>query len=81
MITRSATCLFYGSPKQRELDRLSVEEADRCLAEGHLLAGSMGPKIQAAIRFVRWGGKEAIISSLDQALDALAGETGTPILP
>jgi len=73
-------CLYYGSPKQRDLDRLSAEEADRYLAEGHFLAGSMGPKIQAAIRFVRWGGKEAIISSLDRALDALAGKAGTHIM-
>jgi carbamate kinase len=74
-------CLHYGSPRQKPLDRLVLEEAERYLAEGHFLAGSMGPKIQAAIRFVRWRGKEAVISSLDRALDALAGRTGTHILP
>ena len=74
-------CLHYGSPKQKPLGRLTVQEAERCLAEGHFLAGSMGPKIQAAVRFVRWRGKEAVISSLDRALDALAGKTGTHILP
>ena len=42
--------------------------------------GSMGPKIQAAIRFVRWSGKETIITSLDKAEDALQGITGTHII-
>jgi len=74
-------CLHYGTPKQKPLDRLTVQEAERYLAEGHFLAGSMGPKIQAAIRFVRWSGNEAIISSLDRAMDALAGKTGTHLLP
>jgi len=51
------------------------------LAEGHFLAGSMGPKVKACVRFLEWGGKKAIITSLDRAVDALEGRTGTHIVP
>jgi carbamate kinase len=73
--------LNYGKPGQQALDRLHVAEAEKYLEEGHFLMGSMGPKVQSAIRFVRWGGKQAIITSLDRALDALHGKTGTHIVP
>lgn len=43
--------------------------------------GSMGPKVLAGIRFVKAGGKKAVITSLFKAIDALAGKTGTIILP
>ncbi len=43
-------------------------------------AGSIGPKVEAAIRFIEGGGKRVIIGHLDQALDALAGKTGTHIV-
>ena len=72
--------LNYKKPDQQALDRVPVAEAEKYLEEGHFLLGSMGPKIQAAIRFVRWGGKAAIITSLDKALDALHGKTGTHIV-
>ena len=48
--------------------------------EGHFAAGSMLPKVQAAMKFVRADpGKKAIITSLDKAIDALQGKTGTAI--
>jgi carbamate kinase len=72
--------LNYRKPGQQALERVRVEEAERYLEEGHFLMGSMGPKIQAAIRFVRWGGQEAVITSLDKALDALHGKSGTHIV-
>jgi carbamate kinase len=72
--------LDYGKPGQRALDEITVDEADKFLNEGHFLMGSMGPKMQAAIRFVRWSGKRAVITSLDKALSALEGKTGTHIL-
>jgi carbamate kinase len=59
---------------------MTVEEAKRYLAEGHFLAGSMGPKVKACIRFLEWGGKRAIISSLDKVTEALEGKTGTHIV-
>ena len=73
--------LNFGKPDQKPLERLTVEEAEAYLAEGHFLAGSMGPKVEAAIRFARWSGKEAVITSLDRALEAVQGATGTHIAP
>jgi carbamate kinase len=73
--------LNFNKPGQKALDRLSVGEAEGYSAEGHFLAGSMGPKIEAAVRFVKWSGKEAIITSLDKALEAVLGKTGTHIVP
>ncbi len=71
----------FNKPNQKALDTITVAEAERYLEEGHFLMGSMGPKIQAAIRFAKWSNKEAIISSLDKALDAIEGKTGTHIVP
>jgi len=73
--------LNFNKPEQKVLDRLTVKEAERFSAEGHFLAGSMGPKIEAAVRFVKWSGKEAIITSLDKALEAVEGKTGTHVVP
>lgn len=71
--------LNYGKLNEKALDRMTVAEAKKYLGEGHFLAGSMGPKVKACIRFLEWGGDEAIITSLDKALDALDGRTGTRI--
>jgi carbamate kinase len=71
--------LDFGTPQQREVAAMTVEEASRHLEEGQFPPGSMGPKIDAAIRFVRSGGREAIIGPLARAADALRGRTGTRI--
>lgn len=71
--------LNYGKPDQRELSGMSVEEAKRFLSEGHFPAGSMGPKIRAAIQFVEAGGPEALITSPAHIAGAMAGQTGTRI--
>lgn len=71
--------LDYGKPTQRPLKDLTVEQAEKYMAEGHFLRGSMGPKVEACIRFVKWGGREAIISSLDKVVDAVEGKSGTHI--
>lgn len=73
--------LNFNKPEQKALDRLTVKEAESFAAQGHFLAGSMGPKIEAAIRFVKWSGKEAIITSLNKALEAVEGKSGTHIVP
>jgi carbamate kinase len=73
--------LRYGRPDAAPLDRLTVAQARQYLAEGHFLAGSMGPKIESALRFAGWSGGEAIITSLDKALEAMLGRTGTRIGP
>lgn len=76
----SRVAIRFGTPDERPLDRLSVSEARRHLAEGQFPAGSMGPKIQAAVRFLEAGGKRAVIAHLKEALPALRGETGTHIV-
>jgi carbamate kinase len=74
-------CLDYGTPTQRDLDVLSVGDATRHLADGQFPAGSMGPKVKAAIRFLEDGGREAIITSPEALAAALAGTDGTRIVP
>ncbi len=73
--------LNYGTPEQIDLHRLTVEEAKRYLREGHFPPGSMGPKVEAAIRFLEGGGRRAIITSLERGYSALLGEAGTEIIP
>ncbi len=73
-------CLDFGTERQRELSHMSIEEAERYCAEGHFAAGSMLPKVQAAIAFAKSGeGRRAVIASLEKAADALAGRSGTII--
>lgn len=71
--------LHFGTPQQAFLDRMSVREARRYLIEGHFPAGSMGPKVEAAIRFIEAGGERAYITSLEKALEALEGRAGTEV--
>ena len=77
----SKVAINFGKPDQRELDEITVSEAREYLDAGHFPAGSMGPKIEAAIRFIEGGGKRAVIGHLDEALPALRGESGTHIVP
>lgn len=58
--------LNFGKPDQTALDTINVDDAERYLNEGHFAAGSMGPKIKAAIHFIRNGGKETIITESTQ---------------
>jgi len=74
-------CLHYGQPNEVKLHCVNVEEMKAYEKEGHFAKGSMGPKVQAAIRFVQRGGNRAIITSLDKAVSALKGEVGTHIVP
>ena len=73
--------LGFGTPEEREIDRLNVEEARKYLKAGHFLAGSMAPKVLACIRFVEYGGEEAIITSLDRAWTAVQNQEGTHFIP
>jgi carbamate kinase len=69
----------WGTPRQRALPRLTIEEAeamDKARAFGE---GSMAPKIRAAIDFVRRTGGRAIITALDRGRDAVHGKAGTTI--
>ena len=69
--------LNYGTPKEKQLDKLSVSEAKKYLEEGQFPAGSMGPKIQALINFLESGGERAIITSIEKIKEALEGKAGT----
>ena len=71
----------FKKPTQRELDRLTVAEAKKYLAEGQFPAGSMGPKISAAIDFLEHGGKEVIITQPFLLEEAIAGRNGTHLVP
>lgn len=70
----------FGTPRQRLLSRLSAGEADRLLESGEFGRGSMAPKVEAALAFVRAGGERAHIARLDQGLPAVKGEVGTTIV-
>ncbi len=72
-------CINFRKPDQRELEHLKVEEAERYLKEGQFPPGSMGPKIEAAITYLRNGGERVIIGSIDLAKEALKGTSGTVI--
>lgn len=72
--------LNYNKPNQKGIDRMTVEDAKKYLSEGHFPPGSMGPKIEAGIRFLEKGGKEVIITSPQCIGDALKNKTGTHIV-
>jgi carbamate kinase len=72
--------LNFNTSQQRDLDRLTVAEARRYLAEGHFAAGSMGPKIEACLAYLEHGGAAALITSPERLTDALRGESGTWIM-
>ncbi|MBC7080721.1 MAG: carbamate kinase [Thermoplasmatales archaeon] len=73
--------LNYGKKNSKKIEEITVDEVEKYYKEGHFPAGSMGPKIEAGINFLRDGGKEVIITSIDKAWDALNGRTGTHIKP
>lgn len=74
-----AVFLDFGKPWQRPVGRMSVEEAEGYLSKGHFAEGSMRPKIEAAIEFLKGGGQEAVITAPWLALEALEGNAGTRI--
>jgi carbamate kinase len=71
--------LDFGRRDRKALGRIPEEEAQRYLDEGQFPAGSMGPKIESALRFLAAGGREAIITSPPHAMTALSGKAGTII--
>ena len=74
-----AVAIHYGTPDAEEIDRVSARELRNLQVEGHFETGSMGPKIEAALRFLEGGGERVIITHIDQLVPALNGETGTHI--
>ena len=73
--------LNFNKPEQRALDKLTLIEAKKYIEEGHFAKGSMLPKIQAIVRFLEAGGKEAIVTNPKSLEKAIKGLTGTHIFP
>ncbi len=67
----------FGTPGARPIGAVTTAELRVLQAAGHFASGSMGPKVEAALRFVERGGRRAVITSLEHIGEALAGATGT----
>jgi len=82
IILTDAECVYldFGKPTARAVPKMTVNEAEEYLKEGQFPPGSMGPKIRAAINFIRETGKEVLITSAPKLWDALEGKTGTRIV-
>ena len=74
-----AVAIHFGTPDERELHHVSAREIRAYHEAGHFPPGSMGPKIDAALRFLDGGGKRVIIAHLEAAEGALSGEAGTHV--
>ena len=70
----------YGKPEQQDLEVMTVAEAQKHYNDKQFPAGSMGPKILAAIDFLKRGGSEVLITSIEKIVDAFEGKTGTRIV-
>lgn len=71
--------LDFNTPEQRNLDRLTLDEARQYLKLGHFPPGSMGPKIEASIEFLEGGGERVVIAAPDRIAEALRGRAGTVV--
>ncbi|HET8682615.1 MAG TPA: carbamate kinase [Micromonosporaceae bacterium] len=76
-----AAWLGWGTDQARPLGAVSVAQLRRLAAQGHFGSGSMGPKVEAACRFVEGGGELAAIAALDRIADAAQGRAGTVVTP
>jgi carbamate kinase len=73
--------LDFGTRWQRDMAKLTVSHAIDLHASGEFPPGSMGPKIESAVRFVREGGRAALITCAERLCDAVAGSSGTRVVP
>jgi len=73
--------LDFRKPGERPVDRLTVTECRTHMERGQFPAGSMGPKIHAAVKFIERGGREAIVTNHEHLFDAVQGTGGTRIVP
>ncbi|MGC9445001.1 MAG: carbamate kinase [Candidatus Methanospirareceae archaeon] len=79
LTTVERVTLNYNTPRQVDLERMSLNEAQQYLKEGQFPPGSMGPKIEAAVEFVERGGERAVVCRSESVVGALAGRAGTVI--
>ncbi|MXI85492.1 carbamate kinase [Sphaerochaeta halotolerans] len=73
-------CLNFGKPNQKTLDTITTKEADQYISEGHFAPGSMLPKVQAIVDFVRSTGNEGLITDPEHLYGALYEGKGTKIV-
>ena len=73
-------CLHFGTPQEKPLSTITVDEAKQYLEEGHFPPGSMGPKIKASIEYIERGGREVLITSASHLKAALINRSGTRIV-
>ena len=74
-----AAAIHWGTPEQEMLGRLTPDVLRGHADDGHFASGSMGPKVEAAARFVERGGRRSVITSLEHLGDAVAGRAGTVV--
>ncbi len=74
-------CLNFGKPDEKKLDTITVKEAEKYIKEGHFAPGSMLPKIEAALEYLKGGGKKAVITTPSNIQAAADGRVGTVIVP
>jgi carbamate kinase len=72
--------LDYKKPAQRPLRRVDSADLEMHMRDGHFPPGNMGPKVESALRFLRAGGKEVIITSYEHLYEAVLGRAGTHIV-
>jgi carbamate kinase len=70
----------WGTPDSEPIRQIGVDEAEALLEGQELGVGSMRPKVEAAVAFLRGGGRRALIADLEHGLEAIRGDTGTSIL-
>lgn len=73
--------LDYKKSTQEKLENVTASELEAYYIAGHFPPGNMGPKVESALRFLKAGGKEVVITSYEHLLDALAGQMGTHVRP
>ena len=78
---RPHAVLRYGEPDAEPLGTVAVSRLRALAAEGHFASGSMGPKVEAACRFVERGGTRAVITDLEHIPDGVRGDAGTVVVP
>ncbi|MEC9487876.1 MAG: carbamate kinase [Halanaerobium sp.] len=71
----------YGKPDQKNLGEVSIAEMEKYIKEGHFGEGSMKPKVESVVDFVKNGGQQAIVTSIEKVIEAVHGEAGTRIIP
>lgn len=82
-ISTDIDCVYldYNRPTQRALQCVTASELEAHYHAGHFPKGNMGPKVESALRFLKAGGKQVVITSYEHLTDAVAGRTGTRIVP